>query len=141
MTNLSLEPYSAVIEWQFQEPLSVTDWQRILSSFLENLAQESSRLDNTVIGHIKGFASFGEDGVLQISVVSAERPATVTTQENLGEEYQHISLTINFLVYGLPFQRARKIVEHSDYVLAKSEQGSITFARISDPSQASHHHE
>ncbi len=141
MTNLSLEPYSAVIEWQFQEPLSVANWQRILSSFLENLAQESARLENTVIGHIKGFASIGEDGFLQISVVSADRPATVTIQENPKEEYQHLSLTINLLVYGLPFQRAREIVKHSADVLAKSEQGSITFSRISDPSQSSHHHE
>ncbi len=141
MTNLSLEPYSAVIEWQFQESLSAADWQRILSSFLENLAQESSLLDNTVIGHIKGFASFGEDGFLQISVVSADRPATVTIQENLGEEYQHISLTINLLVYGLPFQRARQIVEHSAKMMSTTVQGTIVISRVSDPSHSSHQHE
>lgn len=141
MSSLSLEPFSALIDWQLDEPIPSAAWQKLFSRFLESLAQESAHEENTVIGHIKSLAKLPGSGFIQTSVVSADRPATGEVVDAVGGSYDKLTLTLNLLVYGLPFQKAERIARQSAESIAKENGGSIQMRDISDPSHTSHRHD
>ncbi len=112
-----------------------------ISRFLETLARESTDEEDTVIGHIKALAKLPGNGFIQTSVASASRPATGEIVDAARGSYDELTLTLNFLVYGLPFEKARSIVEQSAGSIMKENGGSIQIRNISDPSHHSHHHD
>ena len=141
MNALSLEPFATVIDWQLQHPIPAAEWQALFNAFLESLAQKSAAVENTVIGHIKGFAQLPQGGFIQVSVVSAARPATSSVRGEVASSCAQLTLALNFLVYGLPFQQAKTMVEQSAEVLAQNNGGSAHLRKISDPSHSSHDHD
>jgi hypothetical protein len=141
MSDLSLEPFSALIDWQADKPISSAAWQKLIGRFLECLAGQSAGEENTVIGHIKALAKLPGNGFVQTSVVSAARPATGETVDATRGNYDRLTLTLNFLVYGLPFETAGRIVENCAAASMKESGGSILIRSVSDPSHTSHHHE
>jgi hypothetical protein len=141
VSRLSLEPFAALLDWQLDEAATPVAWQTLFSRFLECLAQESAREENTVIGHIKALAKLPEQGFIQTSVVSASRPATGEIVDATQGRYDNLTLTLNFLVYGLPFQKAERIVRQAGESIAKETGGSIQMRDVSDPSHTSHHHD
>ena len=141
MNTLTLEPFSAVIDLELQRPIPAAEWQALFNVFLESLAQKSAAVDNTVIGHIKGFAQLPQDGFIQVSVVSAARPATSSVRDDAAVSCAQLTLALNFLVYGLPFQQAKTMVEQSAEALAQNNGGSARLRKISDPAHPSHNHD
>jgi len=107
---------------------------------VETLAKKSVEKENTIIGHIKGFTKLAEDSFIQVSTVSANHPATSTMQDSIKSTYKCLSITLNFLVYGLPFTDAQSIAEKSAKKIALENDGKVRFSMVSDPNNVSHHH-
>lgn len=140
MSDLVLEPLAAVIDWHLADAQSALEWQSLFNSYLEALARKSAAEDNTVIGHIKGFVELAENDFIQISVVSAGRPATGSIKEVAANTYDRLTLTLNFLVYGLPYEQAQSIAEQAANEIMAAREGHVEFRKFSDRTHTSHHH-
>lgn len=141
MSALSLEPLSAEIDWQFERALSVAAWGELFNCYLERLARTSAAQNDAVIGHIKGFVKLPEGGFIQVSVVSPALPASGMVEENRASSYAALTLTLIFLVYGLPYQVSMRIVEQVAYEIAREKNGCVNFTKFSDPKHTSHQHD
>lgn len=97
MAELTLEPLSLKQRWQRRSGSG--PWARILSEYLESLAQVCTQHGKCLIGHIKGLALFPEGGYLSISVVAPGIPASTGGQDR---DCSALDVTINVIVYGLP---------------------------------------
>lgn len=140
MNELTLAPFAAVIVWTRPRPTPVAAWQAIFSALLEMLAKRAASEGDTVIGHIKGFAELPESGFIQTSVVSAARPAACQLNGDPDAELVQLTLALNFLVYGLPFDRAEMIFKESVVRVAKEYAVDAFIRSISDPTHHSHDH-
>lgn len=134
MNQLELHPFAAQIEFVLDVGISAELWKSLLKVYFKRLAHKSAALENTVIGHIKGFAILPDGGYIQISVVSPSHPATVTLQDGTIGGYRTLSLTLNYLVYGLPINEAEFIVQDAAQDLMEETGGQVIFKRVSDSS-------
>lgn len=141
MSDLQLEPFAATIVWKLDAPASPDGWINLFESYLEVLGKRGTQNPDTIIGHIKSYAKISEGEFIQISVVSPDRPSTITTQ--LPNEFltPSLTLTLNYLVYGLPFDEASQIAQTAANELAAQVGGKAIFSKISTPEQPGHQHE
>ena len=106
--DVTLEPYAARIHWAAPQPMAAEAWRVLLAEFAERVAHRSAEAGAPVIGHVKGFASESGGGYLNVSAVSADRPACVAG--HLQDGLRELHLTLNVLVYGLSRQTLGALV-------------------------------
>ena len=114
MAELTLEPYSLKQRWQRKSGSG--HWARILSEYLESLAQACAQHENSLIGHIKALALFAEGGCLSISVVAPGIPASTRGKD---PECPALDLTLNVIVYGLPRSLLEEITRQAAFFTAQ----------------------
>lgn len=139
MNTIHLEPFAAQIDWCLEEPISGADWQNLLKTYLETLGKRGTQIPNTIIGHIKGITNLGDDDYIQVSVISANRPATLSAR--IADDFYttQLSFTLNYLVYGLSYQDASHIAQSSAAEIIEKLGGRAVFSVLSDPDQIDHH--
>lgn len=138
MSALQLHPFAAQIEWDFDQALAANELEDLFRKYFETLAQECILQGKTIIGHIKGFTKLPENGFIQISAVSASQPASIAMKDGSYSKYECLSMTLNFLVYGLPFSAAAQIAQESAIDLMDKVGGRVIFSKVSDPKQPGH---
>jgi hypothetical protein len=138
MSSLELVPFAACLEWSFEEDREVHEWINLFEEYFVTLAKKSALVGNTVIGHIKGFTKLEEYDFIQISAISATQPVITTMKNECSGRYKSISITLNLLVYGLPFSAAERIVHQSAIDLMDESGGHATLKMVSSPDQPGH---
>lgn len=99
MNEMSLEPYSARLNFKMSSPLSDRQWRILLAEYMETLARQCCEERTCIIGHIKGLTEFAENGFLKVSVTSLDQPAEV--EGKVPSNISELSFVLNVLVYGL----------------------------------------
>jgi hypothetical protein len=123
MTSLVLEPYAIQQRWSAGRPLEPGEWTALFGDYLAGLAsacagsKTAAATQKAVIGHIKLLALFDGREYLRVSVVSPARAPTVTgaVPANLAE----VTVTVNVLVYGLPFDTLAALTAVAAHEVAK----------------------
>jgi hypothetical protein len=149
VAELTLEPYAAQMEWHMPErvrgdslppsPGADRPWERILAGLLEGLASRADREGETLIGHIKGLATFPDGRYLRVNVVSAGQPTDVEGAAPPG--CRGLTFTLNVLVYGLPYARAASLVEESAAEVAAHWGCHVRIYPTHTPGHQAHHHD
>jgi hypothetical protein len=140
VADLRLEPYAAVQLWRLPE--ADGRWESILADYLQALAQRCAASPQAVIGHLKAMALFSKGGYLRVSVIAAHIPATVSGQVPAG--YAELELTLNVLVYGLPWTEIEQIVHETSTEFASRWKGVVDHKVLNqavNPGHHSHHHD
>jgi len=125
VSELALEPYAAQQRWTMPRPLLSVEWERLFCDYLARLAggcAEAAGSRSVVIGHIKLLALFDGRQHLRVSAVSATHPPTVSGAAPDGLD--HIDITLNALVYGLPHDSMAALVEQTAAALAGQWSGT-----------------
>ncbi len=138
MAELMLEPYAAHLDWHMGGVTEGNPWGCMLAQFLEALASRCEAHDHSVIGHIKGLATFPGGKFLRVNVVSASYPADVGGAA--PEDCRELRFTLNVLVYGLPHQVLSDYVEEIAHRTAEQWNAKVTVSPVSDHSHEAHHH-
>ncbi len=107
MTDLTLEPYAARLQWDFAQPLSGNEWGQVLAEQVELVAAQSAKISASVIGHIRGLATAPDDGYIRVNLVSPSRPADVECKI-LGQ-YTTLAFDLNVLIFGLSLEQVMRL--------------------------------
>jgi hypothetical protein len=139
MVELTLEPYAAHLDWHLAGAVKSELWGRMLAQFLEALAARCEVDGQSVIGHIKGLATFPEGEFLRVNVVSTFHPADVGGA--VPEGCQELRFTLNVLVYGLPYHALSDRVEETARRTAEQWGASVAVFPIHSHDHEAHHHD
>jgi len=141
VAELNLEPYAAVQHWRLPE--ADGHWETILSDYLQTLAQRCVKASpQAVVGHLKGLALFSKSEFLRVSVVAPQIPATLSGKAPPG--CTELELTLNVLVYGLPWTEIEKMVRETSTEIASQWKGGVDHKVLNQavhPGHHSHHHD
>lgn len=135
MDELIFEPYAVVQRWKLSSPDQ--PWNEILSEYLLALAKECTRPKVSVVGHIKAMALFQDKSFLRISAIAADRPVTIEGQ--VPDGLTELELTLNVLVYGLPWTVLQQSTDHVTQKIAERWNVQVNTEFISQPNPPSHH--
>lgn len=140
--NLLLEPLAARVRWQLPMEVPMSDWVVLLRAFLDMLALRCAN-GPYVIGHIKALATLSTGGFVRGSTVSAAYPADVVVAEALPTARASFDITLNLIVYGLPFDRARVVAMQSAQEVVATHGGTVAVEALSERAYppTHHHHE
>ena len=122
MTDLTLTPIAAKLQWRANKEACPTDWPQIIRRFVEEVAKRVvgsppgpdtrravvDRQAQNVIGHIKGLVRCG-DYQLRVNCVSASLPVDV--EGEIPESVNELTLELVLLVYGLRTEQAGTAIE------------------------------
>jgi hypothetical protein len=111
MSELSLEPYAAYLHLSLDTVMPKKKWQKIVTHYLETLAQRCDETGECVIGHIKALALFADSQYLRVSVISSSHPASM--EGNPPESFKELKMTLNVLVYGLSRDAIQRLVHEA----------------------------
>lgn len=108
MMDLMLEPYAARFRFNMPAELPGLQWEKMLADFMTQIAIGCMGEDRCVIGHIKGFADFGDNTFLKIGLVSATQSPDM--DGNVPDVADTATVTLNVLVFGVSKKRIEEIV-------------------------------
>jgi hypothetical protein len=137
VAELNLEPYTARLHWRLPDPANSLDWNRLLSEYLEALAARCEVDGRSVIGHIKGLATFGDGAFVRANVVTASRPADVAGSVPSG--CRDFVFTMNVLVYGLSYADIAAHVTAVAQLVGARWDVAITVRPVIDDHESHHH--
>ncbi len=123
VTELTLEPYAARLQWHFARPLSGHEWGLLLAELVELLAAHSAKIGASIIGHIKGLASVPDDGYIRVNLVSPRRPADVECKI-LGQ-YNSLAFDLNVLIFGLSLEQVKRLTTETAGSVAARLGGQV----------------
>ena len=138
MAELILEPYAALLHWRLPAGREDYPWDRILAEFLGSLAGCCEVEGESVIGHIKGLATFPGGGYLRANVVSPSHPVDVAGAA--PEDCSGLTFTLNVLVYGLSYDAVSDCVEQTASQAAGQWGGSVSVEPLHGQAHEPHHH-
>ena len=121
MDELILEPYVVVQHWHL--PDANGNWESILGSYLQSIAQRCTTVGKCVIGHIKALSIFPDKSYLRISVVAMNIPASV--EGKVPADCTDLELNLNVLVYGLERTTIEKITRQTANEIASQRKGVV----------------
>jgi hypothetical protein len=121
MSELTLTPIAARVQWRANKRAGPTDWPQIIRRFVEEVAKgvvgsppgpdaprAADRKARNVIGHIKGLVRC--DGhQLRVNCVSASLPVDV--EGEIPASVSELTLELVLLVYGLRPEQARAAMQ------------------------------
>jgi hypothetical protein len=132
MTEYHLHPLAARLRWYFPSPLAPDAWAALLADTVGAVARECQAAGPVVIGHIKALALLPAGGYLRASAISAQHPVDVEAQAAPSQALTELTITLNVIVYGLPFEAARRIVTEQAGRLVEVQGGSAHIEAISE---------
>ena len=138
MAELTLEPYTARLHWHRTDGRPKFDWQRLVADTLERVAVDCEIEGETVIGHIKGLATFPNGGFLRANLVSPELPADVAGAVPI--DCPQVVFTVNVLVYGLSHASIAARVSDAAETAADRWGVAVTVEPIDSHNTSHHHH-
>jgi hypothetical protein len=138
--DLLLEPLAARLRWQLPVGLRMSEWVELLRAYLDTLAARSTAAGPYVIGHIKALATLPAGGYLRGSSVSPAHPADVAAEGAWPADCAELDMTLNLIVYGLPFELARSIATRSAEEVALARGGTVLLEVFSERSYPAQHH-
>lgn len=141
MSTLSLHPLAATLRWRLPTALPAEAWASLLKDYVSALAGECQSTGPMVIGHIKALALLPDGGFARASAISATHPIDTETQVKNNLELQELALTVNVIVYGLPFDTARNIVLENAQKLIEACEGNLVVETIMEEGTHSHDHD
>jgi len=118
--------YAASVEITRSRPTSADTWKKVLNNFFNYAGMQFGQREGAVIGHIKGFFKFSEEGYGYFSTLGTAQ-GTSCRWEAEGEQ-SHGWLDFNVLVYGWGKKDADLVVENLIYQLSE-ELGATCFKR------------
>jgi hypothetical protein len=141
VSKLHLHPLAATLHWQLPTVLPVEGWASLLKDYVSALAGACESTGPVVIGHIKALALLPDGGFVRASAISATHPVDAEIQAKNNDELQELALTVNVIVYGLPFDIARKIVIENAQKLIEIHSGNLVIETITEEGTHSHDHD
>ena len=111
--------YACKTSLAFDPPRQIHELQARLESLLVGLTQSLRLADCTLIGHIKGLLTAGEEGALFFSVTAFDRSPKF--KGAIKGSIAEANLTLNAVVYGVEYAEVVDIVDQSLRVM---ESGS-----------------
>ena len=108
MDSLNLEPYTVKLRLSRQENGSKYSYNKTITFFTEHLAQLCMLEKDSLIGHIKGFATDSEGSWLRVSVTDEKHPAHLEGRISGKPEYVNLILNINVL--GVPADKIKTLL-------------------------------
>ena len=138
MAELILEPYTARLHFRLLHPEPGLDWNRVVAGVLETLADRCEVDGQSIIGHIKGLATFAGGGFLRANVVAPSQPADVAGLAPPG--CLEMVFTVNVLVYGLTYAAVAARVAEVAGVVTRRGDVAITVEPVVDDHAPHHHH-
>ncbi len=121
MDDLILDPYSVVLNFTFPEIQN--RWEELLSQFLVSIAEESTKSEKAVVGHIKTLTTFSDNQFFRMSVIAPSIPPTTEGQIPPGNT--EIEIILNVLVYGVLKTELIKITRLKADEIAHDWKGKI----------------
>ncbi len=107
MSEPTLEPFAAQVNWSWSDPRTTAEWAALVAELLDGIAEPVSAVPGRVIGHIKAIATFPGGGHVRGSRVSATRPADVELGGDAPDSASEAVIVLNVLVYGYPHVECR----------------------------------
>ena len=138
MAELILEPYTARLHCQLLHSEADLDWNRLVAAYLETLAARCEVDGQSVIGHIKGLATFAGGGFLRANVVTPSQPADVAGSAPPG--CCELVFTMNVLVYGLSYAAVAAHVAEVTGAITRRGDFALTVEPVVDDHEPHHHH-
>ncbi len=97
---ISLEPFAAMVDFQFTSPMLGNTLETMLLEYIRELGQRCDDKDGSIIGHIKALGIFPDKSHIRLSLVSVAHPPE--KEGTVPDDKQDIQITLNVLVYGVP---------------------------------------
>lgn len=111
MSNeLELLAYATSLEIKRTVPAPVDVWKQAVENFFNHAGKKFKEKDGAVIGHIKGFLKFPQEGYSYFSTVGTKQ-GTDSRWEAEGEQLE-ACLDFNVLVYGWQEEEVKVVVEN-----------------------------
>ena len=123
MNDLIFEPYAARLHWRFTQPLIGAEWGALFAEYVEALARCSAQLAPIVVGHIKGIAIAPSGGYVRVNLTRSSAPADV--ESTLPDRRADLSLDLNVLIYGLPFDEINVVAQETAAQVAAARDGCV----------------
>lgn len=113
-TGPEVTAYAKDMVFNLKDQISLDQWEKRISEFFD-IITDQCRQRKAIIGHIKGFLKFEDDGYAYFSNVG-NRQGTHVDMAAQGD-MSKATLTLNVVLYGLDREAVDKIVDKEFQVL------------------------